>query len=481
MSKSSIKDEDEDFYNDSDFEGNNTIPEKNKNNTNIIKYNSRICNINDKIMKDFLLSLKNEDIIKSFKENGPKYKLISNLKGYYFCIFNKNILSLKKKENGYDPPIKRLNSIYNLVTGDKNSNERKLDKYLWELNDKIRDKIDYCRNIFNRLKKLEIKIQKSNGYIKNRNKNYSPNLIKLCIRICLNYLSKKKLIEEREYSIKKNKNEIIENKIKNITTLIEELEILNEKINNYEIDIFSIEIYEDENNIFTKILNIVSNKLLNFVKKIEKIKRENIKLCFYRWKNYIKINSFLIDNYKKITKGQNIKKIRNKKKELSENFYYKIDEGNNNLVVKSDKKERNSLHQYNLDTTIIKFMYGISSPNLIKKSMSESSGNNNLEQIMKIPGKFFSIITNKKSIDLYFEEEKDLDTWFYGLKYFYSNNQKENAKYKMISTRKFILNKLKFKIVQRLKKKFVNEDSEFIERLTKEKAIQNYSFTKIFL
>ena len=106
-------------------------------------------------------------------------------------------------------------------------------------------------------------------------------------------------------------------------------------------------------------------------------------------------------------------------------------------------------------------------------------------KLLNFPWRFLSVILKDKSVDLYCED-KQLEIWFYGLKYYTMIN---NVEYKILSTNKFVLNKIKLKIVIGLKsamdKNNIQGNKEklnfIIQKLCKEKAIQNISFTKLFL
>ena len=75
---------------------------------------------------------------------------------------------------------------------------------------------------------------------------------------------------------------------------------------------------------------------------------------------------------------------------------------------------------------------------------------------------------------------------FYGLKFFFIDN---NIPFKINSTNYFVLNKIKLKIAIKLKQKYKISEGEneeeniptILKQLIKEKAIQNISFTKLFL
>ena len=88
-------------------------------------------------------------------------------------------------------------------------------------------------------------------------------------------------------------------------------------------------------------------------------------------------------------------------------------------------------------------------------------------------------------MDFYCTDEQ-INNWFYGLKVFTDEN---NVGYKIISTNKFVLYKIKLKLVLKLKQAIVNgeiidENKKFtniIQKLVIEKGIQRISFIKLIL
>ena len=61
---------------------------------------------------------------------------------------------------------------------------------------------------------------------------------------------------------------------------------------------------------------------------------------------------------------------------------------------------------------------------------------------------FLSLILKKKTLDLHFTEEKIAKNWFYGLFYYFKIS---NRNYKIFSCTKYILFKIKSKMINQLK------------------------------
>ena len=81
-------------------------------------------------------------------------------------------------------------------------------------------------------------------------------------------------------------------------------------------------------------------------------------------------------------------------------------------------------------------------------------------------------------------EDDQVDNWFYGLKSFTEENSVE---FKIMSTNKFVINKIKYRMPLNLKtaikeKKIKDENIiEIVNRIVKEKAFHKISFVKLIL
>ena len=86
-------------------------------------------------------------------------------------------------------------------------------------------------------------------------------------------------------------------------------------------------------------------------------------------------------------------------------------------------------------------------------------------------------------MDLYCEVDQ-VDNWFYGLKSFTEEN---SCEFKIMSTNKFVINKIKYRMPLNLKtaikeKKIKDENIiEIVNRIVKEKAFHKISFVKLIL
>jgi len=99
---------------------------------------------------------------------------------------------------------------------------------------------------------------------------------------------------------------------------------------------------------------------------------------------------------------------------------------------------------------IKKFTYGISSENLRKRFKNMKNSN------LRFPHLFFSILTKKRSIDLYMDEQSIIK-WFYGISHYLKES---NEQFKIMSTSKFLLTKLKLKMLLNLKEYYEKNSHE---------------------
>jgi len=67
-----------------------------------------------------------------------------------------------------------------------------------------------------------------------------------------------------------------------------------------------------------------------------------------------------------------------------------------------------------------------------------------------------SLILKKRTIDLYFTDEENAKNWFYGL-FCYLNKKENKRNYKISSCTKYLLFRLKNKMINKLKKEKNNK------------------------
>ena len=500
----------------------NDLNEKNKNDDNNIT-NDYSFNDNEKLMADFLYCIKYRNymiLLNSFIENGAKFKKNNNLSGYYFCLFNQylisynNIINIDKaspqsvendlKDLEYRLNICNKNLIGEEILTEMNIKNKKINKFLEEFNQKM----DCSSTILSLLENLEIRLSEKNDYEEKKNANNNIRIdkdkiissgyfVKLSLMYSCHYLLKKKKLMENEIKsqkINKSKeenekddNDIENEDLKNINKLLKELEKLIQKINNYEIDISYIKSRNIDKNIIKNITIIFQNLLYiyhrsllyrrfhGFKRKVEKYNLIN---------NYRKIDDFFSKKCDAITKGMNLIKINYGSKGYKM-YFYNIDLDSNTLNSKILQTQQYPDHSYNLFKDISKVLYGLKSPNLVKKILNRKGKEEDSINLLRFPWRILSLITKKRSIDLYCEDDQ-LDNLVYGLKQFTNDN---NISYKIFSANKFVLNKIKYKIVLKLMKVIknieINDKNDkyitLVRGLSSEVRIHTISFAKLFL
>ena len=491
------------YYNLSDKNLINLSDEKN---SEINDMNSN--NINEILMNDFLACLKYKNfmiILNSFIENAFLYKNNKNLTGYYFCIFNQYLITYNNeinvskqeqednninKEDKFKEIKERLFICYKNLLGEEtalNIKEKKLNKNIKKFLSEFNGKMECSYEIFSLLENYEKTINQGLYQEKKGKKNIkklkddkeSPYIAKLCLKYSLSYIRKKK------ESLIKDKTEESKESIQNIDLLIKEIEILLNKISTYEIDVslmkmkyINQDIIKNINIFFKKIFHIYYKSLLykgfhNFQKRTLKTKLT---------KDSENADKFLSDNYDIIIKGMTLTKI-NYGSKGHKNYFYSIDSDSDTLNIRVTGSEPYPKKSFNLYKDIRKLTYGPRSQNLIKILKNTNEGDADTRKYLKTPWKFFSFILKNKSLDLYCENEQ-VDNWFYGFKGF--TNEK-GVEYKIMSTNKFVLNKIKYRTAIKLKiavdKGDIKEKKSIalINKIIKEKAFHNISFSKIMI
>jgi hypothetical protein len=449
------------------------------------------------IMKGFMHFLQEKNfsiLLNVFKEAAQKFKKLNDLNGYYFSLFFHYLVLYNQKKNssnqGDIESIKKNISICNNnLIGNEFANQVKEKDVNILLNEFI-NKINCACEIFKtltdfenelNLKLNEIKKERrymnlsedeknmSNSQILDKSHIFTNDKINSSIFVILLLKYSIKFLEEKK---KNNPND-------NYNTLINEVKIMLKKIEKNEINLDNLRLQLLDKDMINSLKQLFDNLIYIYYKcriyryfrkyrnKIRKMKNN---------KNMEKILSFLSANAQELINGLELNKINFKSKGYKTHVY-DVDENEFLFNVRPSKKS-NPSKSYSIQNDIVKITYGLKSKNLIKKL---SSNNDNDKKLIKRPWNLLSVILRDRSIDLSCEGNK-LNYMFYGMKYFLVDN---NVPFKINSVNYFVLNKLKLKICIILKKQYkgINEEEipNIIKQLTKEKAIQNISFAKIFL
>ncbi len=138
--------------------------------------------------------------------------------------------------------------------------------------------------------------------------------------------------------------------------------------------------------------------------------------------------------------------------------------------IKVFKKQGNKAPGSIFLTDIKKCVYGVFTENVKKKFVSMQNAK------LNIPWLFFSILTEKRSIDFYIEE-KDLIVWYYGIKKFLEINDESD---KLISVSGFLLQKLKMKMIYQLNEELKKQVVPDKNLMKFSKLINNKNNGKLF-
>ena len=464
------------------------------------------------MMKGFIHCLKENDegiLLETFKEAAQKYKKLNDGNGYYFALFYHYLVLYDLNKNNFNEndieEIKKKISLCNnkLAENDLENQirDKDINKLLNEFVEKIKCACDIYQTLENFEKELNSKIEgfnkeKSNNNLSDDENNVSyshlldkshlltndkinsPIFVKLLLRFSLNFLKnqKKKLAE--------NNNEITDqnNMIDNYDTLMDEIKIMNKKIESNEINIENIPLHQLDKEMINSLKQLFDNLIYIRYKCVlfQAFKKYRSKIRKKRNAKIIKkILNFLSGHFESLTKGMNLIKINYKSNGFKTHFY-DIDEENLTFNIRKDETNDYLTKSYHIQNEIIKIQYGIKSRNLRKKLLSKDKDLEML-RLLRCPWRFISIITRERSIDFYCDDEQ-INDMFYGMKNFLTDNY---VPFKINSTNYYLLNKTKIKIAIELKKKYQEEDEQNIPKIVKsllrERAIQNIPFAKLFL
>ena len=421
-------------------------------------FNKYLKNKNLEEFKNFF----NEEI-QFFDENKK------NNFNFIFLTFYNNILNENKE---------KITNLNNIIIN--NNKENLILKNSEKIINLFKIKLEKCCEIYNIFyeKEKELyennkKIERKSNEISNKslkfthfefeNKPCSPILIKLLINYSINLLKNNKF-----------NNINIENK----NILLNNLIYTNQLILNDQIDLSEIHLSDFDKNISNSLIILFGNIIFIYQKNILlknlRIYKKNV-FNIKNKENLLKIENFCKENYIQIKNGQTLTKINLKSNGLLEHFY-KIEK--ENFLIYKNKDENEPKKIINLNK-IRKFLYGIKSKNIKNKFVNINN------DYLNSPFLFLSLITKKRSFDLYLPEIK-LKNWIFGLFYYYFYINKLN--YKLFSINNFILTRIKLKSIKKLKefshkknKIKIENDKKLIYEISIQKNLQNFSFIKSIL
>ncbi len=440
----------------------------------IIEENSDQSELNKKIIKKIINSfhsyLKNNDIkiwINCLKEEIENLKTINDYNGMIFAIFNlESSLYIKSVEEKDDKNIQsslsKFSSLIKVLLGENNFDENNVKIILNNIKQKMKQAVDMYKKLYNlesnaimKLRDKKINVEKEIKSNNNYNMN-SPILVKLLLNNSLKYV--KNYIKDQ-------------NLCKQIVgQIIKTIQVLSDKnYNNFSIKLNSIspEISKVILKLLNNLLSIYSKcKLRNYIN----IYRQNIGKKKIK-KTNIFVDHFIDSYYKGIQLGDSLVKINFNNKSTKTHFY-KLYLKKNCIQVYQKENDNYVDKEINFNS-IIKITFGIHSQNLKNKIGSLPNHQAWL---------YMSFILSNRSLDLCLNENQ-IKKWFYGLSQYLKNVNKE---YKSISRSKYILNRCKMKMANKiinsnLKNKINDSETKLKIGKVNETGMNKISFIKLLL
>ena len=440
----------------------------------IIEENSEQSELNKKIIKKIINSfhsyLKNNDIkiwINCLKEEIENLKTINDYNGMIFAIFNlESSLYIKSVEEKDDKNIQsslsKFSSLIKVLLGENNFDESNVKIILNNIKQKMKQAVDMYKKLYNlesnvimKLRDKKINVEKEKKSNNDYNLN-SPILVKILLKNSLKYV--------KDYIKDQDLCKQIEGQI------TKTIQVLSDKnYNNFSIKLNSIspEISKVILKLLNNLLSIYSKcKLRNYIN----IYRNNIGKKKIKNTN-IFLDQFIDSYYKGIQLGDSLVKINFNNKSTKTHFY-KLLLKKNCIQVYQKENDNNVYKEINFNS-IIKITFGIHSQNLKNKIGSLPNHQAWL---------YMSFILSNRSLDLCLNENQ-IKKWYYGLSQYLKNVNKE---YKSISRSKYILNRCKMKMANKiinsnLKNKINDSETKLKIGKVNETGMNKISFIKLLL
>ncbi len=386
---------------------------------------------------------------KTLRENNIKYwfnclnEEVSRCKknkessGFIFLLINQMAASFCYKGKINDSIKTTLSNIVKYYQEQYNKDLKIKEKKINNILNDFKLRMDTAVEIYKRIWDLENELNANNNININNNENNEGTnkfLIKILFRHALRYLSKPE-----------NQNDEIKNQIEMSMKLLE----------NDEIDCSMISILNVDNEITKSLKLLFENLLIIRTKSILKLHLNKFKLNTL---NYIKMSdkmkqkyviseAFLKTKLEKLAQGFELTKFHYTSKGHTKHFY-KIApiNGTYNLFIYKTLSEKKAVKVLPL-SQIMKLTIGCVSDNL-KKRLNPNNVIQNYH-----PWLFLSIYFPKRTIDLYFENDEQINDWFEGIYYYM---WKISFNKNLPNFNLFFLTKLKLKLLYKLKDMNVN-------------------------
>ena len=386
---------------------------------------------------------------KTLRENNIKYwfnclneevarcKKNKESSGFIFLLINQMAASFCYKGKINDSIKTTLSNIVKYYQEQYNKDLKLKEKKINNILNDFKLRMDTAVEIYKRIWDLENELNANNNININNNENNEGTnkfLIQILFRHALRYLSKPE-----------NQNDEIKNQI----------EISMKLLDNDEIDCSMISIL-NVNNEITKSLKLLFENLL--IIRTKTILKEHLNKFKLNTLNYIKMSdkmkqkyviseAFLKAKLEKLAQGFELTKFHFTSKGCKKHFY-KIAPNNEtyNLFIYKTSSEKTAVKILPL-SQITNLTVGCVSDNL-KKRLNPNNVIQNYH-----PWLFLSIYFPKRTIDLYFENDEQINDWFEGIYYYM---WKISFNKNLPNFNLFFLTKLKLKLLYKLKDMNVN-------------------------
>ena len=401
------------------------------------------------------------------KEEIENLKTINDYNGMIFAIFNlESSLYIKSVEEKDDKNIQsslsKFSSLIKVLLGENNFDESNVKIILNNIKQKMKQAVDMYKKLYNlesnvimKLRDKKINVEKEKKSNNDYNLN-SPILVKILLKNSLKYV--------KDYIKDQDLCKQIEGQI------TKTIQVLSDK--NY--NNFSIKLNSISPEISKVILKLLNNLLSIYSKcKLRKyinIYRHNIGKKKIK-KTNIFVDHFIDSYYKGIQLGDSLVKINFNNKSTKTHFY-KLLLKKNCIQVYQKENDIDVYKEININS-IIKITFGIHSQNLKNKIGSLPNHQAWL---------YMSFILSNRSLDLCLNENQ-IKKWYYGLSQYLKNVNKE---YKSISRSKYILNRCKIKMANKiinsnLKNKINDSETKLKIGKVNETGMNKISFIKLLL
>lgn len=457
--------------------------------------------------------------VKSLKTEASRFKQNKDFYGFLFTNLNYNLASIISNDSKFSNKEKnKVNSLFGILIKEYNkenkqeenennnekekeesiTNDYKLESIIQSFKTKLEISSKICKRLF--IYETEINKLKESQKAENNTSQLSEEQIiskinqskKQVMKIFINF-SISKLMSEIENDNEKffleDKNVRSSIPFKNNVDMIKQLEFVLEILDNPDIDVSDIDLDSIDPEIFKSLRILYRNlcmikyktNILGFFKKFKLNTLGYSSRKALIEEQHLKFTMLLKAKLNSLRTGMTLTKFNYSSSGTKDHYYQvSLDESCLKIYEKEGSKNFSKIYF----SEIKRFSYGVGSKNLLKKMKTKDFNGISTWEC-------FSIRTSKRTLD-FCAEEKDIDTWYYGIKHIFDYMKNKDPKL-ICSVSHYRLMRLKMKLVEKLKELYlsdtgkdkVNErDVELINKILneyKETGVKNFSILKLFL